>query len=146
MLQLSEGLHISFCGSYNVVLGNYSLQNFSWGRGSISSSRPISGTIIQFLPTMSWLRISDAWYIHSKFEHGCDLDFRQITLDLLYSTLSCYGGHKCLVLNFDNWSKALQIILRQQVFNSKIACDLSRYIVLLWWTLFSTDMIIGRWL
>ena len=47
---------------------------------------------------MSWLRISYAWYMHYQFEHDCDLDFRHITLDLLYSTLSFYGGHlaKCL--------------------------------------------------
>ena len=67
----------------------------------------ISGNLIQFLPTMSWPRMSFALvrYLHFQFEHGCDLDFRQITLDLLYSILSCYGGHLCLVLNFDfdNW-------------------------------------------
>ena len=65
------------------------------GGGSIASSMPISGTLIQFLPAMSWLRIRYAWYIHSQFEHGCDIDLGQITLDLLYSTSSCYGGHLC---------------------------------------------------
>ena len=34
-----------------------------------------------------------------------------ITLELLYRTLSCYGGHLCLVLRFDNWSKALHLNL-----------------------------------
>ena len=100
------------CGLYNVVSGNHYLQNLPWGRGSIVSSRPISGTLIQFLPTMSWLRISYAWYIHSQFDHGCDLDLRHITKKLLYSTLSCYGGHLCQVLRFNNWSNALQIIIR----------------------------------
>ena len=90
MLPLSDGLHISFCGLCYVVSGNYSLQNSPWGRGSIASSMPISGTLIQFIPAMSWLRISYAWYTHSQFEHGCDLDFRQINLDL-------YIAH-CLVM------------------------------------------------
>ena len=63
--------------------------------GVNSQLKAISGTLIQFLPSMSWLRISYAEYIHSQFENGCDLDFLQITLDLLNSTLSCYGGQLC---------------------------------------------------
>ena len=47
----------------------------------MTSSMPISGTLKQFLPTMSRLRIIYAWFIYFQFEHGCDLDFRQITLD-----------------------------------------------------------------
>ena len=72
---LSEGLHISFYSLYNAVSGNYSLQNSPLGEW-FSRSRPISCTLIQFLLTMSWLRISYVWHIHSQFEHGCDLDFR----------------------------------------------------------------------
>ena len=30
-LPLSEGLHNSVCGLYNVVFGNYSVQNSPWG-------------------------------------------------------------------------------------------------------------------
>ena len=81
-----------------------SLQNPPWGMGSIASSMPISGTLIQFLPTMSWLRLSYAWYKHSQFEHGCDLDLRHMTLKPLNSTSSCCGGHLCLVLRFNNQS------------------------------------------
>ena len=41
MLPLSEGLHISFCGLYNVVSGNHSVRNSPWGEvGSIASARP----------------------------------------------------------------------------------------------------------
>ena len=36
----SEGQHLLFCVLYNVVLENHSVQNPSWGRGSIASSRP----------------------------------------------------------------------------------------------------------
>ena len=82
MLPLSEGLHISFCGLYNVVSGNYSLQNSPGVGGSIARSRPISGTIIQFLPCPGCVLVMRGIYIHFQFEHGCDLDFRQITLDL----------------------------------------------------------------
>ena len=53
------------------------------GGGSIASSKPINGTLIQILLTMPWLRISYAWYIHSQFEHACDLNLRHITLELL---------------------------------------------------------------
>ena len=51
---------------YNAVSGNHSLPNSPlWGGGlSIANSRHISGTIIQFLPTMPCLRISYAWYIY----------------------------------------------------------------------------------
>ena len=71
-LPLSEGSHSLFCGIYNVVSGNHSLQNPPWGRRSIANSRPVSGIIIQLLPTMSWLCISYAWCIHSQFNHDCD--------------------------------------------------------------------------
>ena len=40
-LPLSEGLHIPFCGLYNVVSGIPSVQNSPWGEvGSIASARP----------------------------------------------------------------------------------------------------------
>ena len=93
MLPLSECLHISFCGLYHVVS-----TKFPWGKGPIASSMPIIDTLIQFLPTMFRLQISYAWYIHSQCEHGCDLNFRQITLDLLCSTLSIFGRY----LNINN--------------------------------------------
>ena len=35
-----RGLNISFCGLFNVVSGNWSVQNSPWGRGSIASARP----------------------------------------------------------------------------------------------------------
>ena len=40
-LSLLEGIYISFCGLYNVVSGNHSVQNSPWGEGgSIASARP----------------------------------------------------------------------------------------------------------
>ena len=40
-LPLSEDLHISFCGLYNLVSGNHSVRNSPWGEvGSIASARP----------------------------------------------------------------------------------------------------------
>ena len=35
--EFSEGKHVSFCGIYIAVSGNYSGQNFSWGQGLQSS-------------------------------------------------------------------------------------------------------------
>ena len=39
-LPLSEGLYISFCGLYNVVSGNHSVQDSPGGGGTIASARP----------------------------------------------------------------------------------------------------------
>ena len=48
------------------------------------------------------------------------------------------------MLYFENWSKALQIMLRQQVFNSIVACDLSLGLMSCHGGHFLIDMIIGR--
>ena len=47
---------------------------------------------------MSWLRISYAWYKHSRFEHGCDLDLRKITLDLVFVMVDICAEYSDLII------------------------------------------------
>ena len=93
-----RGLTYFIVWSFNAVPGNYSIPNSLCGEAQ--------DILVAFLYNF-YQRCPDcvsyAWFIHSQCEHGCGLDFRHITLDLLCSTLSCYGGHLCYVVRFNNW-------------------------------------------
>ena len=47
--RLSDGQHVSVCFLYNVVLENYSVQNFPWGGGGLLAAHCLVGEGIQIL-------------------------------------------------------------------------------------------------